>query len=65
MLEESEDTYQQLLEGLKERGLRTPSLVVSDAHKGLIAAIRTSFYRDRSARDVGRQLLSVSVCRYL
>lgn len=41
--EESKDTYQQLFEGLKERGLQTPSLVVSDAHKGLIAAIRTSF----------------------
>jgi len=43
MLEEAKDTYQQLFEGLKERGLRMPSLVVSDAHKGLIAAIRTSF----------------------
>ena len=43
MLEESKDTYQQLFEGLKERGLQTPSLVVSDAHKGLIAAFRTSF----------------------
>ena len=43
MLEESKDTYQQLFEGLKERGLQMPSLVVSDAHKGLIAAIRTSF----------------------
>ena len=43
MLEESKDTYQQLFEGLKARGLQTPSLVVSDAHKGLIAAIRTSF----------------------
>ena len=43
MLEESKDTYQQLFERLKARGLQTPSLVVSDAHKGLIAAIRTSF----------------------
>jgi len=43
MLEESKDTYQQLFEGLKKRGLQMPSLVVSDAHKGLIAAIRTSF----------------------
>jgi transposase-like protein len=42
MLEESKDTYQQLIEGLKARGLLTPSLVVTDAHKGLIAAIRTS-----------------------
>ena len=37
------NTYQQLFEGLKERGLQRPSLVVSDAHKGLIAAIQTSF----------------------
>ena len=43
MLEESKGTYQQLFDSLKARGLRTPSLVVSDAHKGLIAAIRTSF----------------------
>lgn len=43
MLEESKDAYQQLFEGLKARGLLTPSLVVKDAHKGLIAAIRTSF----------------------
>jgi transposase-like protein len=43
MLEESKDTYQRLFEGLKARGLLTPSLVVTDAHKGLIAAIRTSF----------------------
>ena len=43
MLEESKDTYQQLFGSLKARSLRMPSLVVSDAHKGLIAAIRTSF----------------------
>ena len=43
MLEESKDTYQQLFDSLKARGLQTPSLVVSDAHKGLIAAIRASF----------------------
>ena len=43
MLEESKNTYQQLFEGLKERGLQMPSLVVSDAHKGLIAAIRSCF----------------------
>lgn len=43
MLEESKDTYQQLFEGLKARGLQMPSLVVSDAHKGLIAAIRKCF----------------------
>lgn len=41
--EESKDTYRQLFEDLKERGLQMPSLVVSDTHKGLITAIRTSF----------------------
>jgi putative transposase len=34
MLEESKDTYQQLFDGLKARGLQTPSLVVSDAQRG-------------------------------
>ena len=40
MLEESKESYRQLFEGLKERGLKRPFLVVSDAHKGLVAAIR-------------------------
>jgi transposase-like protein len=43
MLEESKVSYNQLFEGLKARGLQTPSLVVSDAHGGLVAAIRASF----------------------
>lgn len=43
VLEESKNTYGQLFESLKERGLQTPVLVVSDAHGGLVAAIRTSF----------------------
>lgn len=43
MLEESKESYRQLFEGLKERGLKRPSLVVSDAHKGLVAAIRECF----------------------
>ena len=43
MLEESKDTYSQLFTSLKERGLQTPALVVSDAHSGLVAAIHTSF----------------------
>lgn len=32
MLEESEDAYILLFRSLKERGLRTPQLVISDAH---------------------------------
>ena len=43
MLEESKESYRQLFEGLKERGLKRPFLVVSDAHKGLVAAIRECF----------------------
>ena len=43
MLEESEEAYLQLFRGLQERGLRTPELVVSDAHAGLVAAIRKGF----------------------
>ncbi|NLX83615.1 MAG: hypothetical protein GXZ04_07365, partial [Clostridiales bacterium] len=37
MLEESRESYKQLFEKLKERGLTKPSLIVSDAHKGLVA----------------------------
>ena len=43
MLEESKGTYLELFDKLKARGLRTPSLIVSDAHTGLIAAIREGF----------------------
>lgn len=43
MLEESRESYSQLFEGLKARGLRAPSLVISDAHGGLVAAIRECF----------------------
>lgn len=39
MLDESRENYMQLFEKLKERGLSKPSLIVSDARKGLIAAI--------------------------
>jgi len=41
--EESETTYQSLFDKLKERGLKNTWLVVSDAHKGLVQAIRKSF----------------------
>ena len=43
MPEESEDSYTILFRALKERGLVTPRLVISDAHTGLTAAIRKSF----------------------
>jgi putative transposase len=43
MYEESEASYQHLFDSLKNRGLKTAWLVVSDAHKGLIASVKKSF----------------------
>jgi transposase-like protein len=43
MLEESEESYRILFQSLRERGLKTPNLIVSDAHSGLTAAIRSCF----------------------
>jgi len=43
MQEESAATYQTLFNKLKERGLKNTWLVISDAHKGLVKAIQTSF----------------------
>jgi len=43
MWNESEESYIELFEGLKHRGLESVHLVVSDAHKGLQAAIRKEF----------------------
>ena len=43
MLEESKESYRQLFEQLKARGLSKPSLIVSDAHKGLVAAVGECF----------------------
>lgn len=43
MLEESTESYTQLFASLKEQGLQTPLLVISDAHAGLVRAIRESF----------------------
>ena len=40
---ESEETYTQLFNKLKERGLEDVWLVVSDAHKGLQAAVKKCF----------------------
>jgi transposase-like protein len=43
MMEESHGTYSQLFESLKDRGLKTPHLVVSDAHAGIRKAVSTCF----------------------
>jgi transposase-like protein len=36
MLEESKESYSQLFESLRQRGLRPPPLVISDANKALL-----------------------------
>lgn len=41
--EEAEDTYLLLFRSLQECGLRTPRLVISDAHSCLVAAIHKDF----------------------
>lgn len=43
MKHESEETYRILFRNLKDRGVRTVWLCVSDAHKGLQAAIKKEF----------------------
>lgn len=43
MFEESESAYAFLFRELQERGLMKPKLVISDAHKGLVAAISNCF----------------------
>lgn len=43
MYEESESSYLNLFDNLKKRGLSNVWLVVSDAHKGLVSAVKKSF----------------------
>ena len=43
MAEESRSSYGVLFQNLKDRGLSTPRLIISDAHSGLVSAIRESF----------------------
>lgn len=43
MTEESKSSYGVLFQDLKDRGLSTPKLIISDAHSGLVSAIRDSF----------------------
>ena len=43
MAEESRDSYGLLFQSLKDRGLATPKLIISDAHSGLVSAIQASF----------------------
>ena len=43
MTEESRGSYGVLFQNLKDRGLSAPRLIISDAHAGLVSAIRESF----------------------
>jgi putative transposase len=43
IMEESKESYSQLFQSLQQQGLETPSLVVSDANKGLVSAIERAF----------------------
>lgn len=43
MAEESRSSYGILFQDLKDRGLTTPKLIISDAHSGLVSAIQASF----------------------
>lgn len=43
MAEESEASYTEVFRKLKERGMETPKLVVSDAHRGLVSAVSREF----------------------
>jgi putative transposase len=43
MLRESEETYRELFEGLKKRGIKDVWLCISDSHQGLKAAIGRCF----------------------
>ena len=43
MAEESRSSYGVLFQNLKDRGLSTPKLIISDVHSGLVSAIRASF----------------------
>lgn len=43
MTEESKSSHGVLFQNLKDRGLSTPRLIISDAHSGLVSEIRESF----------------------
>lgn len=50
MFDESEAAYSVLFRSLQERGLANPKLIISDAHKGLTAAVGTCFLNVRWQR---------------
>ena len=43
MAEEFKSSYGVLFQNLKDRDLSTPNIIISDAHSGLVSAIRESF----------------------
>jgi putative transposase len=43
MAEESLESYKSVFDGLKDRCLQTPKLIISDANKGLVSAVKQCF----------------------
>lgn len=43
MAEESLESYKSVFNSLKDRGLQTPKLIISDANKGLVSAVKQCF----------------------
>lgn len=43
MAEESTDSYSYVFQSMKDRGLATPKLIISDANQGLVAAVKKNF----------------------
>lgn len=66
LLEEWEEVYLQLFRGLQERGICTSRLVVSDAHAGLVAAIRrrTGVVGIFSSADAYTRLVTTYLMEY-
>ena len=57
--EESDDTWSIFFDYLKERGLQGTELIISDAHKGLVSAIRKSFFQRKLAEMPGPFLRNI------
>ena len=64
MAEESKSSYGVLFQNLKDRGLSTPRLIISDAHSGLFSAICESFPAPRgsAARCISCLCTAIPAC---
>ena len=64
---ESKETWKQFLESLKERGLKDPKMITSDAHDGIIYAISRVFPNtpwQRCQTHFSRNILSHAPAKY-